>query len=360
MAEQASIAIENARLYERVSQSEAQYRTLFEASGTSLVILNEEHVFQLVNHAFELLSGYNRDAIVGKKSFSEFVLDKNGDLEKNLRESSRSWEAEFKDKDGMIRQSHLTTTRIPGTSNILVSLIDMTKERELERHLFRTEELAAIGELSAGIAHEIRNPLVAITTAVNLLKDESGLSEEGCELLGVVKEESDHLAAIVDDFLRFARPKKPDFKGEDVVQLLSDTVRRCRDWDIQDIEVSEAYDKGLPPVSMDRHQIQQVVTNLLLNGVDAMEGKGRLCITASKKKSAGIDRIRISVKDSGNGIPEDEMNKIFQPFYSTKDKGTGLGLAICRRIVFEHDGEIFVDSTKGEGTTFTINLPIER
>ena len=359
VADQASIAIENARLYEEVSQSEERYRTLFEASGTSLVIVDEDHVFALVNHAFEILSGYGREAVVGKKAFSEFILDRDGDLADRLREPPGTWEAEFKDKDGMIRQVHLTTTRLPGTSNILLSLSDMTKERELERHLFRTEELAAIGELSAGIAHEIRNPLVAITTSVSLLKDETGLSEEGRELLDVVKEESDHLAAIVDDFLRFARPKTPTLEKENVVRLLSDTVRRCRDWKDSSIDVVESYEGNLPQVGIDRHQIQQVITNLLLNAVDAMDGEGTLEISAKKEKGSAEDRVRISVTDSGIGIPEDELSKIFQPFYSTKDKGTGLGLAICRRIVFEHGGDIFVDSTPEEGTSFSVVLPVE-
>jgi signal transduction histidine kinase len=239
-------------------------------------------------------------------------------------------------------------------------LSDMTQQRELERRLFRSEELAAIGELSAGIAHEIRNPLVAITTAVSLLKDESQLSDEGQQLLDIVKEESDHLAAIVEDFLQFARPKKPTFKEEDIRKFLNAVVKKYRDLDENRVKWVERYEDNLPMVSIDRHQIQQVITNLLLNGLDAMQNDGVLTIEARQEKSAGQDRVRILVSDSGVGISEDEISKIFQPFYSMKEKGTGMGLAICRRIMEEHDGEILVESKIGKGTTFSLLLPVRQ
>jgi len=363
VAEQSSIAIENARLYERIKTSEERYRTLFEAAGTSLAILDENHQFRLVNHAFEKLSGYSKDELVGKKTFIPFLTNnkwtKKAVIAK-LKVVPQSWEGEFVDKNGVVKQVHITTINIPGSSEIFVSLIDMTHQRELERRLFRSEGLAAIGELSAGIAHEIRNPLVAITTSVSLLKDEPQLSKEGHQLLDVVKEESDHLAAIVDDFLQFARPKKPSFHKEDINKLLSDVVHRYKNWNGKKIQLVEQYEDNIPPVSLDRHQIQQVITNLLLNSLDAMEDGGTLTITTRRYKKMSEDMVRIMVADSGIGIPEEDITKIFQPFYSTKEKGTGMGLAICRRIVNEHGGEISVESTVGKGTTFSVILPIHK
>jgi len=361
VAEQAAIAIENARLYEQIKTSEVRYRTLFQATGTSLVIIDEEQQFRLVNHAFETLSGYSQDELVRHMTLPSFLSDaKSSALVEKLRKSPQSWEARFTDRNGMIKQVHLTTTRIPDSTDILVSLIDMTRERELERRLFRTEELAAIGELSAGIAHEIRNPLVVITTSVSLLKDEPEISEEGRQLLDVVKEESDHLAAIVDDFLKFARPKKPAFNKEDLNKLMQDVTRKHKELNAKQVEWVEHYDEQLPEVSLDRHQIQQVIANLLLNSLDAMPNGGVLTIETSKEKKISEDWIRFTIADTGIGISEEEISKIFQPFYSCKEKGTGMGLAICRRIIDEHCGDIFVESKTDKGTQFSVLLPVDR
>ncbi|RKY54062.1 MAG: hypothetical protein DRP89_05390, partial [Candidatus Neomarinimicrobiota bacterium] len=168
------------------------------------------------------------------------------------------------------------------------------------------------------------------------------------------------LAAIVDDFLQFARPKKPSFHKEDINKLLSDVVHRYKNWNGKKIQLVEQYEDNIPPVSLDRHQIQQVITNLLLNSLDAMEDGGTLTITTRRYKKMSEDMVRIMVADSGIGISEEDITKIFQPFYSTKEKGTGMGLAICRRIVNEHGGEISVESTVGKGTTFSVILPIHK
>jgi len=361
VAEQAVVAIENARLYSQIKTSEERYRNLFEAAGTSLVILDGDLRFKLVNQAFEALSGYSRHDLVGAMTLPPFLLNKDqsvNDLIKRLKTPPDSWEAHFTDKDGIVKQVHLATSLIPGSADILISTVDMTRERELERRLFRSEELAAIGELSAGIAHEIRNPLVAITASASLLKDETNLSEEGRQLLDVVKEESDHLAAIVDDFLKFARPKKPDFEDVDINQLLRDVIKRYRDWNGSKVKWIEEYDASISTVPMDRHQVQQVVTNLLINSMDAMEKTGVLTVKTQRERASGGECVRVMITDTGIGIPDDELVKIFQPFFSTKQKGTGMGLAICRRIVNDHDGEIVVESRKNEGTTFSVLLPL--
>jgi len=361
IAEQAAIAIENAQLYEQIKTSEERYRTLFERTGTCLATLDEALQFKLVNHAFESLSGYSRKELVEKMSLLPFLFPKikpDSDVEQLLRIVDQGWEAEFTDRDKTVKHIHIMTTTIPGSSDLLVSLIDITQQRELERRLFRSEELAAIGELSAGIAHEIRNPLVAINTSASLLKDEAGVSVEGQQLLGVVKEETDHLAAIVDDFLQFAKPKKSVFEEEDVNQLLKDVVKRYKDFDETKIEWIEKYDENLPSAYLDRHQFQQVITNLLLNSLDALQKSGRLTIQSQTCKKNQEDCIQILISDTGIGIPSKELPKIFQPFFSLKEKGTGVGLAICQRIVDDHNGEIHVESKLKSGTSFTVTLPV--
>ena len=285
VAEQAAIAVENARLYERMKTSEERYRTLFESAGTSLVILDEEERFRLVNHAFESLSGYSRQRLIEHMAFSKFLVEKE-DPKKESRVldgfPELSNEKLFVGKDGLVKHVFITETKIPGSKHKLLSLIDMTKERELERRLFRSEELAVLGELSAGIAHEIRNPLVAITSSIRLLKDEPALSPDGQQWLDVLKEEADHLAAIVEDFLKYARPKKPAFQNEDINQLIKEVVKRHRELNENSVMWVEQYDPGLPLVSIDRHQIQQVITNLFLNSLEAMNEGGILAVKTEK------------------------------------------------------------------------------
>jgi PAS domain S-box-containing protein len=358
VAEQAGIAIENARLYETMKTSGERYRALFESAGTSIVILDEGLTFRLVNPAFETLTGFTSDELVGRHRLMEFLKIDGNAWEKPVNGSSDPGETQIVDRDGFIRQVHVTVTRIPGSDEILVSIIDMTRQKELERQLFRNEELVAVGELSAGIAHEIRNPLSAIINSASLLQEEPHLSGEGRQLLDVVKEESGHLAAIVDDFLKYARPKVPQFQKEDINKLTLDTISRHRDRHAGSVDWKESYDETIPPVEIDRHQIQQVIANFLTNALDAMPDGGSLSVRTGWETRREEKWAWIRVTDTGGGIPKVEMQKIFQPFYSTKEKGTGMGLAICRRIVAEHRGEIAADSEPDKGTSFVLWLPV--
>jgi len=363
VAEQAAIAIENAHLYEQVKISEKNYRTLFEAAGTCLAIVNNKNFIQLVNDAFLSLCRCKPAELVLKKKFNDFIFSDNDSEQISLQKilkNQNSWEGGFRTFKNDLRQVHVTAALIPDSDQTLVSIIDMTRERELERRLFRSEELAAIGELSAGIAHEIRNPLVAITTSVSLLSDEPKISEDGRELLEVVKEESDHLAVIVDDFLRFARPQKPTLREENINKLLTDVIKKTTEFADKHIEIKKIFHNELPMTAIDRHQIQQVITNLINNGIDACGENGCLTISSGLIRENKSVHVVISIEDTGIGIPDDEINKIFQPFFSTKTKGTGMGLAICQRIIDSHEGEITVYSKVGKGTVFSLTLPLEK
>jgi len=361
VAEQAAVAIENALLYERIRRSEENYRTLFQTAGTGLVILDEHLTIKRANQAFERLLCGESQSQVFEGAFQSLLCqdgDNEADWGRRLKAAPQSFEASFYAQNQPVRQVHFNTTRLPSTGEILVSMIDMTRERELERRLFRSEELASIGELSAGIAHEIRNPLVAITTSAALLKDEPELSDEGQELIDVIKDESDHLAVIVDDFLRFARPRKPRLRDENVNKLMDELIRRTGEISDKAVTLDSAFGEGLPMIAIDRHQIQQVMTNLLLNGIDASNVGTRIEIRTAQEIGLDGPRIRIDVADEGEGISADEITKIFQPFFSTKERGTGLGLAICRRIIDGHEGEITVESVPGEGACFSVFLPV--
>ena len=359
VSEQASIAIENAKLYEQSKTSEERYRTLFESTGTSMAIVDPHGRFKLVNRAFEDLGGFPAHELIGKKSITQFILKMGAVSAEKKILFSQKWEDEFVDRKRDLKHVVAITAPIPHSEDVLVSLVDMTREQELEKRLHESQELASLGELSAGIAHEIRNPLIAINTSVSILKDERELSLEGQQVLDVVKEETDHLAAIVNDFLKYARPKKLVLEKEDLNKLVRDALKRFKDQCGEKLVWIERYDETLPPISMDRHQLQQVITNLLSNSVDAMPTGGKVFIETSTSGGKKENRILIVIKDTGSGIQADLLTKIFQPFFSTKEKGTGMGLAICRRIVNQHCGEMYVESEPGKGAVFTVALPVE-
>ena len=363
VADQAAVAIENTRLYERVKRSEEQYRTLFESVGACLAIVDDQGLFRLVNRAFETLSGFSSKDLVGKRAIFDFFAMNDpavSQADVKMARPPQRWEEAFHDREGGVKQVFVLTAAVPHSKDILVSMVDLTRERELERRLYESEELASLGELSAGIAHEIRNPLIAINTSVSILQDEKTLSHVGKQVLDVVKEETDHLAAIVNDFLRYARPKQLTLEPEDINKLVKDTVRRFREQCGETIVWIERYDETLPAVLLDRHQFQQVITNLLSNSVDAMPEGGRVFVeTGINGKRRKVNQVLVAVRDTGIGIPKDIVSKIFQPFYSTKEKGTGMGLAICHRIISQHSGDIFVDSEPGHGATFTVALPVD-
>lgn len=355
VSEQASIAFENATLYEQVTLSEGRYRTLFESAGTGKAIVDAEGRFQLVNRPFVELSGYTADELVGGRSLFHFIAQKKNPA--GMAGFPEKREVEFVDRKRDIKQVFVLTAPIPLTGDFLVSIVDVTRERELEKQLRESQELASLGELSAGIAHEIRNPLIAINTSVAILKDEKALSPEGQQVLDVVKEETDHLAAIVSDFLKYARPKKLVLEREDLNKLVRDALRRYKEQCGEKVVWIEQYDETLPSLYFDKHQLLQVIVNLLSNSMDAMPAGGKLVVQTALNGSRKADRVLIVIRDSGTGIAPDLLSKIFLPFFSTKEKGTGMGLAICRRIVNQHDGDIFVESEPDKGAMFTVSLP---
>jgi signal transduction histidine kinase/putative methionine-R-sulfoxide reductase with GAF domain len=227
--------------------------------------------------------------------------------------------------------------------------------RKAEDQLIRSEKLAALGQLAAGIAHEIRNPLTSINILIHSLRENVPSDNTHGEDLRVIEEEIDRINEIVDQFLRFAKPASPLLEKtevlpifEETLQLLKPQIKRRK------ISVQKKF-QPLPLITMDREQMKQVVLNLLLNAIQAMPEGGRLGLAARVPEDH--QWIRLSIQDSGIGIPHEDMSKLFDPFFSTKEGGIGLGLSIAHRIVDQHQGKIEVESVPGEGTRFTIWLP---
>jgi signal transduction histidine kinase len=256
---------------------------------------------------------------------------------------------------------HLVLTcspvRQPDGEVFLLELVaDVTEHERLRARLAEAERLAAVGELAAGVAHEVRNPLAAIVNATMLLDRDDLTPDERASTLGAVKKEARRVNGIVSEFLAFARPGEPKRATGEIREVVDHVARLLRD-DRQragEVVTEVHVDPAVPPFAFDPDQLTQVLWNVARNGIEAMEGRGRLRMDIARQNG----HVSIAVSDTGRGIPPEERRRVFEPFYSKKRGGTGLGLAIVNRIVSAHGGRIEVESAPGRGTRFVIHLPL--
>jgi PAS domain S-box-containing protein len=237
---------------------------------------------------------------------------------------------------------------------------DVTERKRLEAQLIESQRLASIGEATAMVGHDLRNPLQAITTSLYLgrkgyesLPPEYAKAAEECGLvrwLSLVEGEIEYMDKIVSDLQDYAVPLKPDLSQVNIAQLLKDTVSKTQI--PSNVNLSVHVEEGLQ-LMIDRGLMKRIFRNLITNAVQAMPEGGELTIDASKSDKEAL----VSFHDTGVGIPQEDFSKLFNPFFTTKAKGQGLGLAVCKRLVEAHGGEITVESKLGEGTTFTVTLP---
>jgi signal transduction histidine kinase len=224
--------------------------------------------------------------------------------------------------------------------------------QQREREVLRAEQLAAVGQLAAGVAHEVRNPLTSIKMLVQLaLEGRTGLPQDD---LRVIESEVRKMEQSLQTFLDFARPPKAERRLIDLHSIVSDVLGLTRGRaEKQGVAVSVTEPAGPILLTVDAGQIQQVVVNLILNALDAMPSGGRVRLAAR----AASGWVEIEVADNGPGVPHELLPRLFQPFVSGKDTGLGLGLAISLRIAQDHGGTIFAMNRPGEGATFTVRLP---
>jgi two-component system sporulation sensor kinase A len=229
---------------------------------------------------------------------------------------------------------------------------DITKRKEqTEQLLQKSEKLALLGQMAAGIAHEIRNPLTSIKGFIQLFKSET----HQAEYYDIVLSELDRINTIVGEFLVLAKPTAAVFAEKDVKELLKDVVTLINTQSIlNNVQIFVDIESVLPKISCEENQLKQVFLNLLKNAIEAMPSGGNIDVKV-KVKAEG--EISIQIIDHGIGIPKDRIPTLGEPFYTTKEKGTGLGLMTCYKIIESHSGQLMIDSEVNEGTTIEIILP---
>jgi signal transduction histidine kinase len=228
--------------------------------------------------------------------------------------------------------------------------------RELQssfEQIKRADRLSAIGQLSAGLAHEIRNPLASIDGAAEILQENSINPEIRKETLGIIRKECARLNRLLSSLLDFARPRSPEWHSIDVQHMLESVVQLLSHSTAKGITIRAQADGTLPKISGDPEQIRQVILNLAINAAQAMPLGGEVRLVAGHHNSEVV----INVIDQGEGVPEENLEKIFDPFFTTKHDGTGLGLSVVHRIVAQHHGSVSARRNPGPGMTFSLTLP---
>jgi PAS domain S-box-containing protein len=241
------------------------------------------------------------------------------------------------------------------TTSLLVYAVDILEHKKAEESMMKTEKLALIGELAAGIGHELRNPLTAIRGFIQLIRENKGAIKD--EFLDVIDSELESLNHIAGELMILAKPQVQNFVRLNIVQLLDEVVFLMEPEAFrQGVKIAKGYESLFEPIYGEKYQLKQVFINLIKNSMDALSGwpNGEISITCKQLD----DKTVVTISDNGCGIPKEILDKIGEPFYTTKEKGTGLGLLVSYRIIKNHAGTIECQSEEGKGTSFIIHFPI--
>lgn len=236
---------------------------------------------------------------------------------------------------------------------------DITRDINVQKMMMQQEKLASVGRLSAGVAHEINNPLTTILTTAMLVQEDLEPDNPICAELEIIAKEALRCRKIVTNLLDFARQNQPDKKCHNINEIIAACVSLTKKQAaFKDIAITQELADDLPCLMVDKGQIEQAMINLIINAVEATPEGGRIVVSMRASEQKGF--IDIMISDTGEGISEERLNKIFDPFFTTKENGSGLGLAITHGIIEQHGGTITANSQVGLGTTFTITLPEEQ
>jgi PAS domain S-box-containing protein len=367
---------ERKQVEEALRDSEEKSRKMFESVSDSISVIDLSGIITQTNQRTVEIHGFSsREEMVGMNAFDLVAPRDRERIARNMRQALkrgiiRDQEYTLLRADGSEFPAELSTSVLKDASGKVTSHItiarDITerkqaeeREKELQKELLLSSRLASIGELAAGIAHQINNPLTGVLGFSQRLLRKSTDQETNQDLKRIYTE-AERAAKVVQNLLTFARRRQPQKQDSDINEILESALElRAYELTTSNIEVVTDLAPGLPELMLDFQQIQEVFLNIILNAEQAMteaNGGGKLTIKTKERKGY----IRTTFTDNGPGIPAKNLEKIFDPFFSTKGEkgGTGLGLSVCHGIISEHGGRIYARSKPGEGATFFIELPV--
>ncbi len=342
-------------------------RTLFDSIPTSIYIVDRKYILTSVNihrsqridelpnqlvgrRCFEAL--YHRDDVCPDCRVIETLFGGRSTLR-----TKRQWEVEGDAQEWEISSYPIYDNAGQVTQSILLEQ-DVTEKRRLEATLAQSEKLAAVGQLAAGIAHEINNPLTVIVANAQLLQRELPDDDDKQELVDLIARAADRATQVVRNLLDLARKEQYDFTLIDVNETIRKSLKLLQhEFLARSVHLDVELANDMPQVMASQDHLQGVWINLMTNALDALESDPKEIRIGTRLQG---NEVRITISDSGQGIPPERLSRIFEPFYTTKapGRGTGLGLSLCHRIIKQHGGRILVDSQMGVGTQFTVILPV--
>lgn len=366
-----SLMVEKVRLQKELIETKNFLESIVEKAGDAISVVDLHGRIIYWNEGAERIYGYRKEEVMGRKITE--ILHPPGEKGRLLEEKSteqlmerlkqgevipnleiKRWTRDGKEILTSMTLSPLRDAegKIVGASRICK---DITHLKKAEERLLLTERLTSLGELTAGVAHELRNPLAGIKLNTQILLRKKDLPEMERRLLVSSQEGIEKIQKIVDDMLHFAKPRPSCFADEEINHVVEQSLSVLQ-VKLKKANITSVFERGegLPRLRIDVHQIHQVLINLMLNAIQAMEKGGTLTIRTFLENGNGVG---VEVKDTGTGIPPSYIRKIFDPFFTTKSEGTGLGLSICLKILQNHGATIDVSSEEGKGSTFTIHFP---
>ena len=340
---------------------------ILHSATDAIVTINEDHSIVGYNEGAEKIFGYSRKEALGqdlsiiipppyKAGHREYVRRYLATREARVIGKHVRLKAQRRDGSEFPMSISFSVAEILGNLYFTGIIRDITEYQEMEERVLQAERLAAVGRTVTHIAHEIKNPLLIIGGFARQLQKVPGLDDKSRQKLGIIAEEVSLLEGMVAEMREFVgrpsaqkRPGKLETLLQDTLALFEDTFAE------HSITVRRVEESQLPEVSFDPKQFRQVLLNLFKNALEAMPNGGEITVTTRVRGN----HAEIAISDTGQGMSPEVLGNLFQPYFTTKEKGTGLGLAISQSIVQEHGGYLLADSTPGQGSTFTIQLPLE-
>jgi two-component system, sporulation sensor kinase E len=347
-----------------LSTEKELYKLVFDSMIEGVIVTNKDHKVILINKAMQDFISISAKWIHFQElEDCNFDPEIKGMLEKTLAENEKivDQEIHLHRTDRMYTLSVLPLMSGEELIGHIIIMVDITEKKMREFQLRQAESLAALTTLSAGVAHEIKNPLASIDIHIQLLNREiQKFDPEEMKnmknLLAIVKEEIDRLNSIVQDFLFAVRPMNMNLSRENINDILSELIDFLKyELEEADIKVSLEFDDDLSTVLVDPKYIKQAFMNIIKNAIEAIHDGGEIYIRTEEESKGDVI---VHIEDTGEGIPENLMGKIFEPYFTTRKSGTGLGLVIVYKIIKELGGDIKINSREGEGTVFSIKLPV--
>ncbi len=345
----------------RTMQTYTQH--VVDSMANGLISLDAQGGIVTVNRQACRMFGLSSGEEAQGKPLSDIMTLHDVDLLKTLAQGERLLEKELSATTaaGQTLPLSISASALRGDAGehlgAVLLLRDLSDVKALQEQVQRTERLASVGRLAAGVAHEIRNPLGSLKGFLQYFQRKLPLNDQDKAYLSVMMNEVDRLNTVVSNLLEFARPKEPVFEDAQIADMLDHVLTLLhRDCEAKRLRLFREWPDALPLIRLDHDQITQVLLNILLNAIQATEPGGEIHVSAAILNE--INMLEIAVRDTGAGIAADDLPHIFDPFFSTKKQGNGLGLAIAHTIIEQHRGEMLVDSERGRGSTFRIRLPL--